>query len=549
MPNIVVIRDIIEPQLISSRGFDCENHTVTTDDGYILGIFRIVNNKWKGDTKPILLWHGLGASSDLWLVLNDGQLSRDGIYSEQNGSVVNNCHKELTSNIAFTLSACGYDVWLGNSRGTRYSNTHIDPDMDNFWNYTLTELGVYDVKNTIEYILKQTNKASLPYIGHSMGSTIMFVLLSLEPDFQRYIKPFLAFAPIVFMGNTGSIIRLLTPLVSLLSFLVIPLGLPQELAQFIAQFICANAVTQPICAALMYSYEGFNPFLQWPVLILQNSIPVTIAKSLELSSSKIFLQYGQFILDDRFHKFDYGPIQNIQVYGQPMAPDYPLDKIASNYIGLYKGSNDLLSDLTDVNKLVSRLKVPLVDNYLVPYPLWNHGDPVTSMFDNFFLNGQPQLIESRGFKCEKHLVTTDDGYNIGVFRIINPKWRGDTKPILLWHMLSFSSDVWLFSSPGQLSPEGIYSEQNGSLVNNCGTRLTSNIAFTLSSCGYDVWLGNTRGNQYSNTHQNPSFNNLWNYTFTEVDSIAYIGHSMGTTAMFVLLSLIPKFQRHVKPFI
>ena len=36
------------PELIVSRGFECEEHFVRTTDGYILGIHRVVNPTFEG---------------------------------------------------------------------------------------------------------------------------------------------------------------------------------------------------------------------------------------------------------------------------------------------------------------------------------------------------------------------------------------------------------------------------------------------------------------------------------------------------------------------
>jgi hypothetical protein len=52
----------------------------------------------------------------------------------------------------YLLSDAGYDVWLGNFRGNRYSRGHLNatsnmnPDKDeHFWKFSIHELGKYDL--------------------------------------------------------------------------------------------------------------------------------------------------------------------------------------------------------------------------------------------------------------------------------------------------------------------------------------------------------------------------------------------------------------------
>ena len=78
------------------------------------------------------------------------------------------------------LADAGFDVWIGNNRGTYFGRRHqtLDPDNDNeFWNFSFVELGRYDVKGEIDYIRKQTG-IKVGYIGHSQGTIQMFSALS-----------------------------------------------------------------------------------------------------------------------------------------------------------------------------------------------------------------------------------------------------------------------------------------------------------------------------------------------------------------------------------
>ena len=77
----------------------------------------------------------------------------------------------------------GYDVWLGNNRGTTHSRAHVrlDPDKDqDYWDFSFIELGQYDVPAMVKYVLNVTENQNLSYIGHSQGTTQMFYALTLD---------------------------------------------------------------------------------------------------------------------------------------------------------------------------------------------------------------------------------------------------------------------------------------------------------------------------------------------------------------------------------
>ena len=47
---------------------------------------------------------------------------------------------------SFVLARAGYDVWMGNNRGCRFSQKHItlDPKSAEFWNFDWEDMGTKD---------------------------------------------------------------------------------------------------------------------------------------------------------------------------------------------------------------------------------------------------------------------------------------------------------------------------------------------------------------------------------------------------------------------
>ncbi|KAF5291035.1 hypothetical protein FQA39_LY14468 [Lamprigera yunnana] len=158
----------------------------------------------------------------------------------------------------------------------------------------------------------------------------------------------------------------------------------------------------------------------------------------------------------------------------------------------------------------------------------------------------PGIITSYGYAVETHKVTGSDGYVSTLFRIINNNGAGRNVPVLLQHGLIASGAS--FVAIGNKS-----------------------LGFLLADAGYDVWLGNMRGNQYSEEHLNLSSDNIkyWNYNIDDITfkdlpnqlkyilqknsqngKIIYIGHSLGCATALSFGSSYPKeVEKFVKLFI
>ncbi|KAI8604765.1 Alpha/Beta hydrolase protein [Dissophora ornata] len=125
--------------------------------------------------KPVvLLYHGFMMCSEVWL-----------------------CNLDEERNLAFVLAEAGYDVWLGNARGNKYSLKHIflKPHENKFWEFSMDELALFDMPDTVDYILGRTGAPSLVYIGFSQGTAQAFASLSINPALNDKISLFIALAP------------------------------------------------------------------------------------------------------------------------------------------------------------------------------------------------------------------------------------------------------------------------------------------------------------------------------------------------------------------
>ncbi|XP_057654532.1 lipase 3-like [Diorhabda carinulata] len=164
--------------------------------------------------------------------------------------------------------------------------------------------------------------------------------------------------------------------------------------------------------------------------------------------------------------------------------------------------------------------------------------------DNANLNIN-QLAGKYGYQCESHWVTTEDGYVLVMHRIrnassINPYFDTEPKPaVLIMHGVTGSSMEWVNLGPGR------------------------GLGFDLVKAGYDVWLGNNRGNMFSRYHVrlNPDEDDdYWDFSFedcgyydlpakidyilniTGQQKLFYVGLSQGTTQFFAMASLRPEYN-------
>lgn len=67
-----------------------------------------------------------------------------------------------------------------------------------YYFYSFDEIGTQDLPATIDYVLNHTNQQDLHYIGYSLGTTYLFVLLSMKPEYNTKIKLATCMSPMAF---------------------------------------------------------------------------------------------------------------------------------------------------------------------------------------------------------------------------------------------------------------------------------------------------------------------------------------------------------------
>lgn len=156
------------------------------------------------------------------------------------------------------------------------------------------------------------------------------------------------------------------------------------------------------------------------------------------------------------------------------------------------------------------------------------------------------MVRKYGYPVETHKMQTPDGYTLKVFRIPygqnSQQRRINKKPILLMHGLFSSAEHFILTG-----------------------KYNSSLAYLLADNGYDVWLGNARGNYPSRKHRSYDFRGpkFWDYCWHEMGKydlptmidyilnktkqkkISYIGHSQGCIILTILLSINPAYNEKI----
>jgi len=157
----------MEPEkLIQHWGYKAEVYEVITEDGYILPLYRIPQGKTENSTSPkpvVYLQHGLENSAADWVI---------------------NLPSESA---AFLFADAGFDVFIGNFRGTTYSKRHtaLSPKDHLFWQFSWDQMAAFDLPALLGKTLEISKADKIYYVGHSMGTMTAFAQFSQNQELAQ----------------------------------------------------------------------------------------------------------------------------------------------------------------------------------------------------------------------------------------------------------------------------------------------------------------------------------------------------------------------------
>ncbi|XP_064572323.1 putative lysosomal acid lipase/cholesteryl ester hydrolase [Zonotrichia leucophrys gambelii] len=331
------------------HGYPSEEYEVMTEDGYFLSLNRIPHGKegtrLSGGRTPVLIVHGFCLDGGDW---------------------VDNLPE---NSLAFILADAGYDVWIGNNRGSSWSRRHrsLSTASEEFWDFSFHEMAVYDLPAMVGFILMQTEQKQLFYVGHAQGSSLGFIAFSSLPHLAKKIKLFFALAPVyTFRHVRGPVLKLafLPDLLLKEIFGTRELVLVPRKEKLFLVDKCSKPLEAEVCADSIFLVGGFDRNN-----LNMSRLDVYLSHFPDYTSVKNLVHWGQTAKTAEFKQFDYG-LRNIEKYNQLSPPSYEIEAMRVP-VAVWSGGHDWVTPHKETERLLSRLTHVVHHEH---FPDWNHFD-------------------------------------------------------------------------------------------------------------------------------------------------------------------------------
>ncbi|KAL3278620.1 hypothetical protein HHI36_016160 [Cryptolaemus montrouzieri] len=309
-------------EIVSKWRLISKEYNVTTEDGYIITVERLYKNLKKNT--PIIIGPGIFMNSLAF---------------------VNRGKKSLVNN--------GYDVWIINWRGTRFSRGHISlttEDRD-YWNMGIHKMALYDLKAILNMVHEETRHKGI-YIGYSMGTTIgMIYNIKEQHSAEKTLRNMVNLAPVALTDHSKTILKYLSPLWPVIKPLVLVLWNGEVLPynKRMGKFCLPYPFQMKFCELIYLPILGTTFSLMDPL-----TYPITITQNRDSVPYGTIEHYSQIFRSNRFQEFNYGLIGNMLKYKQSKPPLYDLNKLSVPET-MFVGEKDIVATQKDARNLYDNL--------------------------------------------------------------------------------------------------------------------------------------------------------------------------------------------------
>jgi pimeloyl-ACP methyl ester carboxylesterase len=352
------------PELIEYNGFESESHHVTTEDGYILALHRIpygFGGKKENGNKPripVLVTNYIMCCTSAEWVIN---------YRNQS--------------LGYILADAGYDVWLGNFRGGRYSSNHttLSTSSRQFWTYTFDEMAQYDMPAMVDYIIGKTGHEKIFMVGMTFGANPPILFLSSKPEYNDKLKGFVVLSPAIelTMGKIRAASKAAMQIIAPILNMLVDRLILEEFGghDFMRLFgpLAGKVVATVEPAVLMFSsfLAGGHQVHNLNV----SRLPVYMGHAPTSASIRTFAHLVQSVAAGYFLRYDWGPEENMKKYGQEIPPKYDLTGVTAPTLITY-AKHEFLTRDEEAEELASKIKTS--ELYAIPDDGWVHFNYVYS---------------------------------------------------------------------------------------------------------------------------------------------------------------------------
>uniref|UniRef100_F7DNR5 Lipase n=1 Tax=Monodelphis domestica TaxID=13616 RepID=F7DNR5_MONDO len=215
------------------------------------------------------------------------------------------------------------------------------------------EMAKYDLPATIDFIVKKTGQEQLYYVGHSQGTTIGFILFSIDPKLAQRIKMFFGLAPVVFLKGSKNPPTKIYPFLEAVVKAVLceKRILPHtKFNRFLGTKICSLQIFRWLCEKIFLDFisDDYRNLNMSRLDVFLSNLPGG-------TSIQNIVHWGQIVTSGHLQAFDWKkPALNMAHYNQVTPPLYNVTLMRTP-TALWSGGTDVVADPTDVDSLLSIL--------------------------------------------------------------------------------------------------------------------------------------------------------------------------------------------------